>query len=84
MANPPAKIQVQPRNPIGFVLWFACQQFADFLLKFERQHLVGIQQQNPVTGAKIQGDVLLFCVAAERVITGFSPKRLRNLDAAIA
>jgi len=46
----------------------AGQHFANLLGQFGRNDFVGIEQQNPITGAVVDGDVLLLAVTRERLV----------------
>ena len=83
VTNPFAEVQIQPRNPVGRVLRRAGQQRTYLLLQFRRQHLVGVQQQNPLAGAQLQRHIFLLAVPAKCVITRLRPKALGNLNRAV-
>src|SRR6185437_1711192 len=79
MPDPLSEIKIQPRNPVRVVLGFPRKQSPDLALQLRCQHLVGVEQQNPFAGTKIQGNILLLSVPVKYVIAGLRAERLRNL-----
>ena len=83
VADPAAEDQVEPGNPVGAEFGLAAQHLENLILQFGSEDFVGVEKQNPVGGAEVEGDVFLFAVATEGMVGGLCAKRLGDFESAV-
>ena len=81
--NPAAEVEVKPRNPVGAEFRLSAEQLLNLGLQFRGKNLIGVEQQRPIGSAKVKSNVLLFAVAAKRMVARLCAEGLSNLEGAV-
>ena len=92
VADPAAEVKIEAGDQVSVELGRASvragfgegEQGTDLGLEFGGEDFVGIEEENPVGGAEVEGDVLLLTVASEGVVAGFCAEGLGYFQGAVA